>query len=201
MKTGLAGKNHNRTDAEQDAWILADKRKRNKTPDSQTVRGFKKSSGNQIDLIGSGSGAYQAKQDGAKSYGDYNWNASTNRYEHYISPQSNYYSFAPEKKEEAPAEAPRSSGGGGGGGGSSSSSYPTNPSYGNTGNAQLNAQTSALQESISALVAAIANQQKAKAESVSEPAPGVESTILTPSMYDPTKEKKKKTYLTPLAVG
>jgi len=106
----------------------------------------------------------------------------------------------PEKEKEAPPPAPAPSSGGGGGS-SSSSSYPTNPYAGNTGNAQFDAQTTALQESISALVAAMANQQEAKIEDVSEPAPGIDSTILTPSMYDPSKEKKKKSYLTPIAVG
>ena len=199
----FVGKNHNRTDAEQDAWILADKRKRNKMGESEKTYGFRTNRG-QVDLQGSNSAAVAAMKDGRKGFtanGGQNYVKNGDRWVSHTN-SNDYYSLTPaEKEKEAPPPSSGGGGGGGGGGSSSSASYPTNPYAGNTGNAQFDAQTTALQESISALVAAMANQQEAKIEDVSEPAPGIDSTILTPSMYDPSKEKKKKSYLTPIAVG
>ncbi len=114
----ISGKNHDRTDAEQDAWILADKRKRMKYDEEQKTYGFQADQGNEITLLGSGSKAVQARKDGLERFNDngeaYIWNPDLNRYEHYFN-QNKYYSVNPieEEKDEgggggAPRRAPTS---------------------------------------------------------------------------------------------
>ena len=93
-------------------------------------------------------------------------------------------------------------------GGDKTPSYgTTNPQPGNTGSKELDKSTGqmdSLMQSLMALIAAQSNRQvtpEAIAE-VSAPAAGsgLADTILTNS-YVPSSEKKKKSYLTPIAVG
>ena len=207
----FVGKNHNRTDAEQDAWILADKRKRNKMGESEKTYGFRTNRG-QVDLQGSNSAAVAAMKDGRKGFtanGGQNYVKNGDRWVSHTN-SNDYYSLTPaEKEKEAPppAAAPSSGGGGGGGGGSyqpsgGTASYgTTSPSGGNTGSQPLDATTAALMEMIASLTASIANSKKADASDVTKAAgSGLAETILTNS-YIPSSEKKKKSYLTPIAVG
>ena len=101
------------------------------------------------------------------------------------------------------APAPRPSGGGGGGGSSSRSpGYgTTNPYAGNTGSPGLDASTMALMEMVAALTKSLSETKKVDTSEISKPAgSGLGSTILSQT-YVPSKEKKKKSYLTPVAVG
>jgi hypothetical protein len=102
-----------------------------------------------------------------------------------------------------------SSGGGGNSGGNSGDRTPnygtTNPQPGNTGSQGLDATTKALMDMVTALTASIANigsTPAADAADVSAPAAdaGIGGTVLGGG-YDATKEKKKKSYLTPISVG
>ena len=136
----------------------------------------------------------------------YSLNESNGRYESHTGAR-NYYTLGDiNKPAPAPAPAAAPSSGGGGGGSSRPSggtaSYGTvNPSAGNSGNQQLDATTAALMEMIASLTASIADQPKIDASDVSKPpGAGLSSTILTNS-YIPSSEKKKKSYLTPIAVG
>ena len=106
-----------------------------------------------------------------------------------------------------PAPPPPSSGGGGGGGGGggSSSSYQgygmLAPSYGNTGNAGLDASTMALMDMVKSLTETLAESKTINKSEISKPAgSGLAGTILS-NTYVPSSEKKKKSYLTPVAVG
>ena len=109
-------------------------------------------------------------------------------------------------KKEEPAPAPRPSGGGGGGGSSSPSggtaSYGTTMPYaGGTGNTGLDASTMALMEMVASLTATLADTSKPDPDEISNPAgAGLGSTVLSQT-YVPSKEKKKKSYLTPISVG
>lgn len=112
--------------------------------------------------------------------------------------------YDPNPKPE-PAPAPKPSGGGGGGSsrpsGSTASYGTTAPSYGNTGNAGLDASTMALMEMVKSLTATLAETKKVDTAEISKPAgEGLGSTVLSQT-YVPSKEKKKKSYLTPISVG
>lgn len=119
---------------------------------------------------------------------------------------------APKEEEKKPPKTAVTSGGGGGGGGGNSGdrtpSYgTTNPQPGNTGSKELDKSTSqmaALMKALTDLIAAQSNRQVTPEEvaEVSAPATGsgLSDTILTNS-YIPSSEKKKKSYLTPIAVG
>lgn len=110
-----------------------------------------------------------------------------------------------------PEPAPESSGGGSGSsggssGGSSSGGYgTTNPYAGNTGSPGLDASTEAMLEMVRSLTESLTASwdMKAAADDVSKPAgEGLASTVLTGgSGYLPSERKKKKSYLTPIAVG
>lgn len=111
--------------------------------------------------------------------------------------------------EPKPDRKPSSGGGGGSSGGNSgdrTASYgTTNPQAGNTGSRELDATTKALMDMVTALTASIANigsTPEADAADVSAPpeSAGIGGTILGGG-YDATKEKKKKSYLTPISVG
>ena len=102
-------------------------------------------------------------------------------------------------------------GNGGGGGGNSGDRTPsygtTNPQPGNSGSKELDKSTSqmaALTKALTDLIAAQSNRQVTPEDiaEVSAPAAGsgLANTILTNS-YIPSSEKKKKSYLTPIAVG
>ena len=124
---------------------------------------------------------------------------------------SDYETQQAPKEEAKPPKTVVTSGGGGGGGGNSGDRTPsygtTNPQPGNTGSKELDKSTGqmdALMKSLMALIAAQSNRQvtpEAIAE-VSAPAAGsgLADTILTNS-YVPSSERKKKSYLTPIAVG
>lgn len=137
----------------------------------------------------------------------YSLNESNGRYESHTGAR-NYYTLGDVNPPPAAAAAPsapaRSSGGGGGSSrpsGGTASYGTTNPSAGNTGSQPLDATTAALMEMIASLTASIADKPKIDASDVSKPAgAGLASTILTNS-YIPSSEKKKKSYLTPIAVG
>ena len=121
-----------------------------------------------------------------------------------------YDSKPPE--EPKPEPKPKSSGGSKvpkKGTGDRTPSYgTTNPQPGNTGSKELDATTKALMEMVTALTASIANigsTPESDAADVSAPAApaasaGLGGTILGGG-YDATKEKKKKSYLTPISVG
>ena len=120
------------------------------------------------------------------------------------------YNTKPDPEPE-PEQSPSSGGGSGSGssGGNSgdrTASYgTTNPQAGNTGSRELDATTKALMEMVTALTASIANigsTPEADAADVSAPAAsaGLGGTILGGG-YDASKEKKKKSYLTPISVG
>lgn len=119
-----------------------------------------------------------------------------------------YLTYDVPKKEE-PAPAPSPSGGGGGGGSSRPSggtaSYGTTAPYaGGTGNAGLDASTQALMDMVASLTETLATQRTIGAEEIAEvsrpPGEGLGSTVLSQT-YVPSKEKKKKSYLTPISVG
>ena len=124
--------------------------------------------------------------------------------------QVSNYNTKPDPEPE-PEQSPSSGGGSGSGssGGNSgdrTASYgTTNPQPGNTGSRELDATTKALMEMVTALTASIANigsTPAADAADVSAPpeSAGLGGTILGGG-YDATKEKKKKSYLTPISVG
>ena len=125
---------------------------------------------------------------------------------------SDYNSKPPEepKPEPKPVVTKKTKGGSSGGNsGDRTPSYgTTNPQPGNTGSKELDATTKALMEMITALTASIANigsTPESDAADVSAPAApaasaGLGGTILGGG-YDATKEKKKKSYLTPISVG
>lgn len=135
----------------------------------------------------------------------YSLNESNGRYESHTGAR-NYYTLGdvnPPPAAAAPSAPARSSGGGGGSSRPSSgtASYgTTSPSGGNTGSQPLDATTAALMEMIASLTASIATSKEADVSDVTKPGPGLASTILTNS-YIPSSEKKKKSYLTPIAVG
>jgi hypothetical protein len=98
-----------------------------------------------------------------------------------------------------PEPEPESSGGGGGSSGGSSggggSGY-SGPSYQQN---TLDSNTQALMEMVRTLTESLSTQwdMQAEAAKVSKPGDGLENTILNPSAYLPSAEKKKKSYLTP----
>jgi hypothetical protein len=105
-----------------------------------------------------------------------------------------------------PEAKPESSGGGSSSGGSSGSSgsYPSNPSAGNTGYASVDANSLAMMRMIEALTDSISalGDMEDDFDSVSNGSgEGLASTVLTGNVYVPQSEKKKKSYLTPMAVG
>ena len=105
----------------------------------------------------------------------------------------------------APAPAPRPSGGGGGGSSRPSGGTPsygtTAPSQGNTGNSGLDSTTAALMEMVASLTATLSETKTVDKSEISKPAgSGLGGTILS-NTYIPNSEKKKKSYLTPIAVG
>lgn len=110
----------------------------------------------------------------------------------------------PDKKPSGGSGSSGSSSGGNSG--DRTASYgTTNPQAGNTGSQELDATTKALMEMVTALTASIANignDPAADAADVSAPAAdaGIGGTILGGG-YDASKEKKKKSYLTPISVG
>lgn len=98
VTSGLGGTNHNRNNEEQDAWILEDKRKRNKMGEDQISHGFRTNRG-QVDLLGSNSDAVSAMKDGRTSFqanGGQNYvlNPDTNRYVSHTN-SNDYYSVNP----------------------------------------------------------------------------------------------------------
>ena len=116
---------------------------------------------------------------------------------------SDYNSKPPEEEAK-----PESSGGGGGSGssGSSGGGYgTTNPYAGSTGSPGLDASTQAMLDMVRSLTESLTASwdMKAAADDVSKPAgEGLASTVLTGgSGYLPSERKKKKSYLTPIAVG
>ena len=137
----------------------------------------------------------------------YSLNESNGRYESHTGAR-NYYTLGdinqPPPPAPPPAAAPSSGGGGGGSSrpsGSTQSYGTVNPTAGNSGNQQLDATTAALMEMIASLTASIADRAEIDSSDVSKPpGAGLSSTILTNS-YVPSSEKKKKSYLTPIAVG
>ena len=104
----------------------------------------------------------------------------------------------------APAPAPRPSGGGGGSSrpsGGTPSYGTTAPSQGNTGNPGLDSTTAALMEMVASLTATLSETKTIDKSEISKPAgSGLGGTILS-NTYIPNSEKKKKSYLTPIAVG
>ncbi len=128
---------------------------------------------------------------------------------------SSGYCKMPEKKPEKKPES--SSGGHSGSSGSSSGYRPptatpnygtTNPVPGDTGDSALDASTAALNQSIATLMEMIVLQQQMlnqpvtddEIDDVSEtPTDDLDSTILTGILFDPDKEKRKTSYLTPLS--
>lgn len=110
------------------------------------------------------------------------------------------------------AESSHYGGGGSGssGGGSSgdrTASYgTTNPQAGNTGSKELDKSTEqmlGMMSSLTALIAAMQNRTASpdeKEEVSKTPGSGLSDTILTQT-YLPSKEKRKKSYLTPISVG
>lgn len=123
------------------------------------------------------------------------------------------YSGSKKKKEE-----PKKSSGGGGGGKKPKGKYNTNPTPGNTGNKELDTRTADLQAKIDGykldmqklmlLMAELAKPIKARGpeinaitEAVSETATTDTETSVLTNTYMAPQEKKKKSYLTPIAVG
>lgn len=97
-----------------------------------------------------------------------------------------------------PEAEPESSGGGGGssGGSSGGGGGYSGPSYQQN---TLDSNTQALMEMVRTLTESLTTQwdMEAEAAKVSKPGDGLENTILNPSAYLPSPEKKKKSYLTP----
>ena len=123
------------------------------------------------------------------------------------SSRENYMTIKDYDPNPAPAPAPAPAPSSGGGGGSSrpsggTASYGTTaPSYGNTGNSGLDASTMALMKMVQSLTETLAMQKTVDKSEVSKPAgSGLGGTILS-NTYVPSSEKKKKSYLTPIAVG
>jgi len=108
------------------------------------------------------------------------------------------------KPEDKPAEGGGggSGGGSGGGGGSSGGGGYGGGGYGSYSGPDPN--TLALMEMVKSLTESLTNKMDMQAEmdKVSKPGNGLESTVLNPSAYvGGGKEKKKKSYLTPVAVS
>ena len=103
-------------------------------------------------------------------------------------------------------------GGGSSGGGSSGDRTPsygtTSPQAGNTGSQALDQSTEqmlGMMSSLTALISAMQNRtaspdEQEEVSKTPEPGSGLADTILTQT-YLPSKEKKKKSYLTPISVG
>ncbi len=122
------------------------------------------------------------------------------------------------KAESPKKEETKKSSGGGGGGGKKKKKYNQDPTAGNTGNSELDERTNDLQNTIDQqkadlsklmlLMAELAKPIQARSpeinaitEDVSATATtDTESSVLT-NTYVPPTEKKKKSYLTPIAVG
>ena len=108
------------------------------------------------------------------------------------------------KPEDKPAEG---GGGGSGGGSSGGGSSGGGGGYGGGGYGSYSGpdpNTLALMEMVKSLTESLTNKMDMQAEmdKVSKPGNGLESTVLNPSAYvGGGKEKKKKSYLTPVAVS
>lgn len=136
------------------------------------------------------------------------------KYNNYITVKD--YKAPEEKKKDPPPKKSPGGGGGGGGGGKPPSDVDKTPDYGTTnpqpgatGSKELDQTTAALLKMIESLTTALATPKTVTPEDVEDvsagagddsSAEGLDSTILT-NTYIPVSERKKKSYLTPIAVG